>query len=367
MDDSEDLPISKSSSASTSEVNTKSNHTYSTPKNRKMSISSFEYDFSNERRGIAIIIVNDKYQGSNKREGCEKDKQLLQTTFAQYGFEIRCFCDKKAADLIKELNNISKEDHSKSDCLVIAITAHGEEFRDKSVREDLIYTTDKIITTRLILELFSDSNCKSLIGKPRLVFIQACRGTKMDDGAQVKYRSSTTSLPQNSNDLIDCVYMRTDNSDMSDAVMEDDIQAQNTPTDTLDHNSDLLNPSTQVLNNQTQNLKLKTAEVSPFVNHAPCYKDFLVMYATPTGYYAFRRTTDGSWFIKSLCDVLNEQSDSALDGRSTKNLLTVLTNVISRVAREMVSKSANKHFDAKKQSPVIYSRLTKDVFLTKKN
>lgn len=77
------------------------------------------------------------------------------------------------------------------------------------------------------------------------------------------------------------------------------------------------------------------------------------------GFFAFRRTTDGSWFIKCLAEVL-------LKSDGSRTLLQELTKVISKVSQDFQSKNRNEKLDAKKQSPVIYSMLTKDVYLKPK-
>ena len=38
---------------------------------------------------------------------------------------------------------------------------------------------------RDVIALFGGDNCPNLNGKPKLFFFQACRGEKMDSGAQV--------------------------------------------------------------------------------------------------------------------------------------------------------------------------------------
>ena len=74
-----------------------------------------------------------------------------------------------------------------------------------------------------------------------------------------------------------------------------------------------------------------------------------------SGYFAFRRPTDGSWFIQALCSVL-EKSDG------THDVLQLLTRVVNIVAQEYVSRvPLNPAIDNKKQTPCIYSMLTKDL------
>lgn len=55
-------------------------------------------------------------------------------------------------------------DHSQSDCFACAILTHGEE--------GVIYATDGTIPITDVVEPFKGHNCRSLIGKPKLFFIQ---------------------------------------------------------------------------------------------------------------------------------------------------------------------------------------------------
>lgn len=234
------------------------------------------------------------------------DEDNMKNAFSSLGFEVRLVRDCSFADLKAALTSVAKEDHSDSDCFVLAISSHGDEklVKEKSkqfkkkCREDVVFCTDRPLTTREIVQAFSDSNCPSLKGKPRLFFLQACRGTSLDEGQEVLVIHS--------------------NEDTVDASLD-----------------------------------LKEVVVSP----APCFKDCLIMCATPPGFYAFRRPTDGSWFIQALCSVLEK-----CDG--SKDILNLLTRVVNAVALEYMSRVPHDaSIDKKKQTPVIYSMLTKDLNL----
>ena len=75
---------------------------------------------------------------------------------------------------------VAKEDHSDSDCFVLAMSSHGDELLQdeksaqltKKVREDVVFCTDFYMTTRQLVLHFSDTNCPTLAGKPRLFFLQ---------------------------------------------------------------------------------------------------------------------------------------------------------------------------------------------------
>ncbi|XP_023609136.1 caspase-7 isoform X2 [Myotis lucifugus] len=70
----------------------------------------------------------------------------------------------------------SEEDHSKAACFACVLLSHGEE--------NSIYGTDGKMDIKDLTSLFRGDRCTTLIGKPKLFFIQACRGTEFDDGIQ---------------------------------------------------------------------------------------------------------------------------------------------------------------------------------------
>ena len=51
-----------------------------------------------------------------------------------------------------------------SDCFVCAILTHGEE--------GVVYGTDDKVEVKILLEPFKGNNCKGLVGKPKIFFIQ---------------------------------------------------------------------------------------------------------------------------------------------------------------------------------------------------
>ncbi|XP_025101988.1 caspase-3-like isoform X2 [Pomacea canaliculata] len=264
---------------------------------------SEEYKFDHKRRGLALVIINEKFRGHAPREGSQIDASRLSDTFSLLGFEVRLVKDCTLEELRCILKGIAEEDHTDADCFVLAISSHGDEIiqklpKDKKqVRQDVVFCTDFFMQTRDLVFAFSDSQCPTLTGKPRLFFIQACRGSQLDPGQDMEVFQSTL----------------------------DEVDGF---------------PDAKVI-------------VSP----APLFKDCLIMYATPPGYFAFRRPKDGSWFIQALCSVLEN-----CDG--TKTILQLLTRVTQKVTQEFMSRTPlNYETDCKKQTPCLYSMLTKDLLL----
>ncbi|XP_047673288.1 caspase-7-like isoform X2 [Tachysurus fulvidraco] len=72
--------------------------------------------------------------------------------------------------------SVSEENHDDSSCFACILPSHGEE--------GMIYGTDGAMPIKYINFLFKGDMCKSLVGKPKLFFIQACQGSEFNDGIQ---------------------------------------------------------------------------------------------------------------------------------------------------------------------------------------
>lgn len=92
----------------------------------------------------------------------------------------------------------------------------------------------------------------------------------------------------------------------------------------------------------------------------PSHADFLIAYSTIPGFYSWRNTTAGSWFVQSLCHVLSRTG-------TTHDLLSNMTRVARRVAFEFQSNTPGDYMmHEKKQIPCITSMLTRDIFFHRK-
>ncbi|XP_067672898.1 caspase-3-like isoform X1 [Haliotis asinina] len=273
--------------------------------NQKEMDNPDQYNFGHSQRGVALIVCNENFQHMQSRAGADLDAESFYKIFRKLGFEdIRTKYDMTDVEMRHWFTAVSQEDHSQCDCLAVAITSHGEKYSQVDpkrynvlIDRDTILGSQGAVYTEELVEMFSDRNCPSLTGKPRIFLLQACRGERLDQGVTV-----------------------TDDMDVVDALTEPEYT------------------------------------ISP----APCFKDFCVVYATPPGFYAFRRPTSGSWFVTGLRDVI-ENTDL-----KKYNFLQLMTKVINRVAREFESHSPQRAIDGKKQSGCIYSMLTKDVYFSPK-
>lgn len=76
-----------------------------------------------------------------------------------------------------------------------------------------------------------------------------------------------------------------------------------------------------------------------------------------TGYYSWRNTMTGSWFIQSLCDMISKYWKEL-------EVLHIMTRVNHKVAVEFESVSNQPGFDKRKQIPCIVSMLTKEMYFS---
>ncbi|KAG8453687.1 hypothetical protein GDO86_000355 [Hymenochirus boettgeri] len=242
-----------------------------------------KYKMDYPEMGTCLIINNKNFHSSTNmstRNGTDLDARKLHETFTSLGYKVMVYNDQKCTDIFGLLKKISDEDHSKRSSFVCAILSHGEE--------GLIYGVDGNIKIKNLTDLFRGDRCKTLVGKPKIFFIQACRGTELDAGVETD----------------------------SGSEMGQDTQ------------------------------------------RIPVEADFLYAYSTVPGYYSWRNTMNGSWFVQSLCEMIK------LYG-SHLELLQILTCVNHMVALEFESASNQETFHAKKQIPCIVSMLTKAFYLFK--
>jgi len=98
----------------------------------------------------------------------------------------------------------------------------------------------------------------------------------------------------------------------------------------------------------------------------PSHADFLIVYSTIPGFYSWRNTTAGSWFVQALCHVLQRERVNR-EGRP-RDLLSCLTRVARKVAFDFQSNTPGDYvMHEKKQIPCITSMLTRDVIFAPKS
>ncbi|XP_043983247.1 caspase-3-like isoform X2 [Gambusia affinis] len=239
--------------------------------------------------GICLIINNKNFHrttGMDTRSGTDVDAANVAKTFTKLGYKIRLLNDQTVDDMMKQMKKVAKEDHSQNASFVCVLLSHGDH--------EEIYGTDQSVKLETLIGCIKGRCCMSLVGKPKLFFIQACRGSEFDNGIETDF-----------------------------TVDEMDSAIDETP------------------------------------EKIPVEADFMYAYSTAPGFYSWRNTSYGSWFIQSLCENLAKFSGQL-------ELMQIMTRVNHKVAFHFESSSDLPGFNGKKQIPSIVSMLTKDFYFPTK-
>ncbi|KAI5099418.1 caspase-8-like [Silurus meridionalis] len=201
-----------------------------------------EYKMSSRPRGVCVIINNMNFGDPDMyRHGSDMDKDALSNVFDWLGFTVEVHKDKTAEQMKAILKTHGQKQHE-GDCFVCCILSHGTT--------NGVYGTDKTLVLRDdIYSPFDGASCPSLNNKPKVFFIQACRGKLYHPIVQ------------------------------SDAHNEENAGEETEEEEELD------------------------TDVGEVILNG---KDFFMARSTIKGYYSLRSTISGSWFIQSLCKQLQD-------------------------------------------------------------
>ena len=138
------------------------------------------YLMSKSPHGLCLIINNKNFVKKSTREGSEVDEESVSKLFPKLGYTLHggeAHRNCTAKDMVSLLNEVAQADHSKYDSVVLFLASHGDE--------ECLYGSDN--RPMLIEEIQSIlTDCKTLVGKPKIIFIQACRGSQRPDGKEVQ-------------------------------------------------------------------------------------------------------------------------------------------------------------------------------------
>ena len=133
------------------------------------------YQMKSYPRGLGIIINNKVFTSMNDREGTDRDAEDLQKLFTYLGFYTNRYNNLTETEFRRVFEDAAAIDHKDFDCLMVAILTHGTKGK-------LYATNGKLIPVEELTSLFNGSQCPSLIGKPKVFLLQACRGGNLDYG-----------------------------------------------------------------------------------------------------------------------------------------------------------------------------------------
>lgn len=141
-------------------------------------------------RGICLIINNIRFEQSRMdRQGSEQEGRLLEKLFSQLGFQVKHLRNRTAKQIDEDFEVVSRDENNKKyDAFVAIILSHGN-------KNNVIEGVDHcFVSLESILEKFNNENCPLLMCKPKMFFIQCCRGNKLDRGIYLENTANSISL-----------------------------------------------------------------------------------------------------------------------------------------------------------------------------
>ncbi len=152
------------------------------------------YEMNRWPHGVAVIINNEKFEGGDKREGTEIDEKNLVQLFLFLGYIVEVHQDCKAKEIQDIMKEVGVRSHSNYDSFVCCIMSHGSDGK--------INGTDHVPVS--LEEITAELKGGTLVDKPKMFFIQACRGTTWgkriatDDGSHQPEGIACDNIPDES-------------------------------------------------------------------------------------------------------------------------------------------------------------------------
>ncbi|KAF4088187.1 hypothetical protein AMELA_G00079560 [Ameiurus melas] len=269
------------------------------------------YPMRSSPRGLALVLSNVHFEPElelDTRRGGEVDEEVLRRLFTELDFTVSLQKDLTLQAMQVCLEQFSRQpEHAVSDCCVVCLLSHGVE--------GSIYGVDgKLLELDWVFERFDNARCPLLQNKPKMFFIQACRGEEMDCG--VDQLDGDDSMQPT------CCEQR-------DAGREENLDRQNRASE------------------ESESLRVKLPQRS----------DMIYGFATLKGFStaAMRNTKKGSWFIQELNTAMRQRA------RDT-HLSDILVQVNSQIKEREGHAPGSAHHRCKEMSEFT-SSLCKDLYL----
>ncbi|XP_027509254.1 caspase-2 [Corapipo altera] len=254
------------------------------------------YKVVSEPRGLALILSNVSFsceKDLDYRKGGDVDCASLEMLFKHLGYRVTVLPNRTAQEMQNALERFSKlPNHQYVDSCIVALLSHGVE--------GAVYGSDgKLLQLQEVFRLFDNANCPNLQNKPKMFFIQACRGDTFDQGVDQR-----------------------DGKERSDSSGCEESDA-----------------------NKEESLKLRL----------PTCSDMICGYACLKGTVAIRNTKHGSWYIEALTSVFAE------DSRDT-HVADMLVKV-NRQIKQREAYAPDTEFHRCKEMSEYSSTLCRDLYL----
>ncbi|XP_059416674.1 caspase-8-like [Carassius carassius] len=219
------------------------------------------YNMTRRPLGYCLIINNYNFKEKSSlsnRTGTNKDRGDLSRVFRRMHFVVEVQNDLTASEMKELIKEFAKKDHNQMGAFVCCVLSHGQKGAVLGVDAQGVEIRE---ITKPIAE------CHTLASKPKLFFIQACQGSKGQNGVWAE--------------------------DSPENATEEEYEA------------DAYNPAYRFI---------------------PIEADMLIGMATVEHYQSFRHTINGSIYIQELC---NQLENLCPRGEDILSILTKVNHEVS--------------------------------------
>ncbi|VVD00044.1 unnamed protein product [Leptidea sinapis] len=145
---------------------------------RALSKHAETYELEKFEKKCLLIFNQENILGYKPRLGTAQDVKSLEETFSKFGFDVEEHKDCTKEELFQVLKTFSDRDFTDYGCVAIAVLTHG-------TKDGRLRAKDQQYSEFDIIEAFKTYDKPTLVTKPKLLVIQACRGTKEIKGVVV--------------------------------------------------------------------------------------------------------------------------------------------------------------------------------------
>ncbi|CAD5213133.1 unnamed protein product [Bursaphelenchus okinawaensis] len=301
-------------------------------------------------KGLCLIINNEKFNIHSSRTGTEVDEKMITNLFAKMGYQVESYRNLTASQMITAAREFSQRpEHAYAHSTVVVVMTHGEY-------DQLIGTDGEIIRLQEeFLYYFTSYMAPNLAGKPKLFFLQACRGHTNDPGHRVSipvdYQDGKSKIRTKTDGFISSLAKTLSFRSSTPTSPTTEPMSMKLPPNLINVKKSTVTASKTTVTSSRVVITTGRPEIqvvrkvednvygtATFVAKEPSMADFLVAYSTVPGFVSWRNSVNGSWFIQSICEVFSKEAAHC-------DILELLTKVNRRVAKVYETTGECSDFD----------------------
>lgn len=136
-----------------------------------------------KERGIFFFVNIINYKNGSKREGAEMDRELIKI-FRYMNFTIFYYEEVTRDEFHGLMMQLIKSQYlNKADSFIFCIQTHGNMIQNQTI---MAFSDGLTMKTETVIEMFSNTNCKLLVNKPKVFFFPFCCGSISDTEKKIK-------------------------------------------------------------------------------------------------------------------------------------------------------------------------------------